>query len=195
MNTTIIILIIINILISISAEIGSRTLDEYISEQLKQKGYVCIKPPRTKSEQTLHNVQNVCLSLLACWTPLLNIVVSIALWFGSEEIAKGCVEDAIKKGNWVKSDELKIENEENNRVYLQERLRELREFQKENSGRIEARGFSDFSVDERIAFLLRELELAYEEKAKIEEESYQEQIDFCKEKPCRKILEFKNTEG
>lgn len=194
MNTTII-LIIIDLLISISAEIGSRTIDNCISEQLKQKGYVYIKPPRTKSEQTINNVQNFCLSLFVCWVPLINIVASIAFWFGSKEIVKECVKDSIKKGEWVKADEIEIENKENERAYLQERLRELRKFQKENCGRIEARSFSDFSVDERIAFLLRELEIAYEEKAKIEEESYQEQIDFCKEKTRGKILEFKNTEG
>ncbi len=131
--------------------------------KLKRLGYVSTEPELYGEEANLQKNVNRIKSIICYLIPLLNLLpFFMVFWF--ESFSDSVINTGLRDGNLreVTPEELKDEPEEG---YLQRRIEEVKKFQSEMGHKNIPRTYTELSCDERIAVLLHELQLAYEEKA------------------------------
>ena len=165
------------------------------SEILVAKGYIAKKKrlgyvDKTTNESTIENIihflKNGSLLILFTFLPVVNFIFPFAL-FKFDVLSDNLIKDDAKKGNLIKIEEL--EPTINKEEYLAKRIAEVKEYQSKLGYKKQVHALSEYSTDEKIAMLLRELELLYEEKAREEGIEVTENKDLSQEKTVMKILE------
>lgn len=165
-------------------------IDKALEEKIKRLGYVWTEEELGEREKNIFDSAEKIRNIIFNAIPVLSTCDVISNYLDFSEFSDREIKSYLENKMIRPIDEIVDEKDS---ALIDEKIHQVIEFRRNLNLKNRVLAYSDYSVDEKIAFLLRELELAYQEKKELYGGDKTEEENFIKSEQRRKVLGLKKN--